>query len=300
MDAMLVPALVTAVNTMSDTMDGIDIADVFAGFTCSELDTLLTVLAVAGHTDTAGFVLTRHSEDDDPADPDDTEYDGDLHGHIRHLIDEHGFEYKGAVKQAADEYVSDLVEMHLRSHEMYEHLVPQSSHPIDRDEDVRGCSCGQGDYGAPGHDGYEPSREYVLTAQACIHGKVIPVAEFVSPHDYQGVYRAGLLWLGAPATDALNAVGGWQPVDGGEQAAQEGALIVGFTVAVLVGGKAAYTLTTRQAAPVAPHGCGLCNGELRFCCRDAQGVAGWVCRRCGWSHTSNDCCEAQTSTARRR
>lgn len=76
-DGIAVPRLLTAVTRMADCLDGIDIGDVFAEFTCIEVDSIALVLAEAGHTGTARWVLLRHAEQDE---------EGDLHEHIHDAL----------------------------------------------------------------------------------------------------------------------------------------------------------------------------------------------------------------------
>ncbi|MEU7802670.1 hypothetical protein AB0B10_25760 [Micromonospora arborensis] len=120
-----ITALFAAVNTMADYFDSIDVGDAFSGFTCSEMDSIATVLAVAGHTDTAAFVIARHSEGDR----------GERHGRVRDLIDEHGWPYDESASHPVKDAALQYVESNLLG------------------GNRRGCSCGVADYGTPGHDG---------------------------------------------------------------------------------------------------------------------------------------------------
>ena len=45
-----------------------------------------------------------------------------------------------------------------------------------------------------------------------------------------------------------------------------------------------------RAAVQAPHDCGLCDGPLSFDGIE-DGHRTWECTRCGWLHTSRDCCD---------
>ena len=42
--------------------------------------------------------------------------------------------------------------------------------------------------------------------------------------------------------------------------------------------------------PAPAHDCGMCGGPLRFDGMDGD-IPGWKCDRCGWLHTSKDCCQ---------
>ncbi|GIE98950.1 hypothetical protein [Paractinoplanes rishiriensis] len=77
MDASRVPVLITAVDELARLLDGIDTGDVFSSFTCSELDGIATVLAIAGHQDTAAFVIAQHAMGDefDATGEDDSGFD---------------------------------------------------------------------------------------------------------------------------------------------------------------------------------------------------------------------------------
>lgn len=44
--------------------------------------------------------------------------------------------------------------------------------------------------------------------------------------------------------------------------------------------------------PKPKHDCGMCEGPLRYV-ETVNGHQQWVCRDCGWTHTSQDCCDQE-------
>ena len=101
-DGIAVPRLLTAVARMADCLDAIDIGDVFAGFTCIEIDSIALVLAEAGHSDTAArWVLLRHAEQDE---------EGDLHEHIYDALTLDDSP-DGTARELAHDYVRQLLRL---------------------------------------------------------------------------------------------------------------------------------------------------------------------------------------------
>jgi hypothetical protein len=100
-DGIAVPRLLTAVQRMADCLDGIDIGDVFAGFSCTELDSIALVLAEAGHLSTARWVLLRHAEDDE---------EDDLHKDIHDALTSDGSP-GDAARALTRDYVDQLLRL---------------------------------------------------------------------------------------------------------------------------------------------------------------------------------------------
>ncbi|MFG1602862.1 hypothetical protein [Actinoplanes sp. NPDC049265] len=110
MEAPHITALVEAVETMAEQLNGIDVGDVFGGFTCSELDSIARVLKIAGHAGTAAFIVMRHAESDEfPDDGDLTDWDGDMHAPVALAHSQSdGPSLDGPAMQASKRYVSQL------------------------------------------------------------------------------------------------------------------------------------------------------------------------------------------------
>lgn len=115
MDIDKIPALVKAVSDMADRLAGIDTGEVFRSFTCSEIDTVATVLALGGHVSVAAFVVNEHAMGDDPATPAeiaDPDWFGDDHAHIAALhTDTEGSQALPAIK-AARKYAETLLDLY--------------------------------------------------------------------------------------------------------------------------------------------------------------------------------------------
>jgi len=57
-----------AIDAMAERLAGIDTGEVFSSFTCGEIESVAQVLRVAGHDDTADFIIREHALGDDEGD----------------------------------------------------------------------------------------------------------------------------------------------------------------------------------------------------------------------------------------
>ena len=92
--------------------------DVFSGMTCSEAEAFACIFAAAQRQDVYDFIIDQHKVHDEPEE----------------------LEFHEAMKDGAA--------LH----------VPGDAHTAEYEKDVRGCSCGMADYGAPGHD-HDPKED---------------------------------------------------------------------------------------------------------------------------------------------
>ena len=96
--------LLDAIAVMGEQLLGIGSGDVFAGFRCTELDSIATVLILGGHAEAAAFVIARHAENDESV-------SGDDHAYLRILIDQH-HRTSSVVHAAAERYAASLTAAH--------------------------------------------------------------------------------------------------------------------------------------------------------------------------------------------
>ena len=112
MDASRTPVLLAAINEMAHCFGGITpgFGDVFAGFNCGELDSIATVLAVAGLEDTAACVIARHAEGDEYDKSGESDEDFDAHADIAREIGKHnGKSWHADVLAKSESYVKGLL-----------------------------------------------------------------------------------------------------------------------------------------------------------------------------------------------
>lgn len=112
MDASRTPTLLAAITEMAHCFAGITpgFGDVFAAFNCGELDSIATVLAIAGLEDTAACVIARHAEGDEYDKNGESDEDFDAHADIAREIDNHnGESWHADVLAKSGSYVKGLL-----------------------------------------------------------------------------------------------------------------------------------------------------------------------------------------------
>lgn len=102
MDALHITVLLTGVDDMAKRLG--ESPEAFGNFRCTEVDAIVTVLAIAGHESTAAQIIAGHAAADEEL--------RDRHAHVWDLIQRtnHG---TPPVMEAATAYVRDLVDAHL-------------------------------------------------------------------------------------------------------------------------------------------------------------------------------------------
>lgn len=93
--------LFTAISDLAD-LDRHVASDVGPRLTCSEVDALATVLAAAGHYDSAADWIEGHSDEDEDG-------DNEGHRHVQSLITSNGCLGGDEAQLAAHSYVQTLV-----------------------------------------------------------------------------------------------------------------------------------------------------------------------------------------------